>query len=259
MSSYINEISINGLMNRTAFIDESSPFLSFYKTKDKSKICVCCAQLPEFVEKNYKQINYMYLDSDPKIKGAYSKNNVLSYIDSGYFTGMYGKKYRGIRHAYNKNKDKIIAIPLSKLNVNDVLEMIERWRYNEGYHYRWQEHAGIDKAIVNRYVNGQLHNILGYAFYYNDICVGYATISTKQYAIDKIPEFHYITRKVSNSLGLKHLTEYIDWFMFSKIYELCKTDFIINWGASDGGVYWYKTHKWPLYKLEEKWFLTIKQ
>ena len=265
MSSYINEISIYGLMNKTSYIDESSPFLSFYKTKDKSKIAVCRCPLPEFSEKQYKQINYMYLDEDPNVKGTYSKNNVLSYIDTGYFTGMKGNKYRSIRHPVNINKDRIKAVPLSLENCNDVIDCIERWRYNEGYHYRWQEHAGIDKALVNRYANGQLKDIIGYTFYYDNICVGYATISTKEY-IEKnyetgtqIPEFHYITRKVSNQLGLKHLTEYIDWFMFSKIYELCKSDFIINWGCSDGGVYWYKTHKWPIYKLEPKWFVTIKQ
>ena len=44
--------------------------------------------------------------------------------------------------------------------------------------------------------------------------------------------------------------------MFNQVYRKCNEDFLINWGCSDGGVYWYKTHKWPVYKIVPKWFVT---
>ena len=248
-------------MNRFAFIDEDSPTLSFYKTRNKKKITICGTRLDEEKEKEFTQINYMYLEDQPPLKGAYSKNNVLSYIDSGFFTGMVGNKYRGIRHAVNHCKDKIRVERLSIENLDDVLEMIEKWRYDEysGLKYGWQEHAGIDKALVTKIVNGQADlSLFGIVFYYNDECVAYATSSYLYKTENEIPEFHYITRKVWCGCGLKHLTEFVDWYMFKTLYGIVEKDFIVNWGCSDGGVYWYKTHKWPLYKLDKKWFVTIK-
>lgn len=245
-------------MNRFAFINEDYP-LSYYKVKNKSKVVICKNRISEDEEKQYKYISYMYLDNDPGIKGAYSKNNVLSIIDKGYFTNMSGNRYRHIRHAVNRWKNKISVDILSHKNLGDVLDMIEKWRWDEngGYKYRWQEHAGIDKALVNKICNDEVKDILGLVFYYEDECVAYSTISTDFNIVDNLPEFHYLTRKVRVRDDLKHLTEFVDWFTFRAIYPRCLSDFIINWGASDGGVYWYKTHKWPLYKLEPTWFVSF--
>ncbi|MCH5167963.1 MAG: hypothetical protein J1F35_08805 [Erysipelotrichales bacterium] len=259
MSNYVNNISIHGLMNRFAFLNDKYP-LSYYKVKNKSKVVICKDKISEEEEKKYKYISYMYLDNDPGIKGAYFKNNVLSIIDSGFFNGMPGNKYRHIRHAVNCWKDKISIGILSKENLDDVLEMIEKWKWDEngGYKYHWQEHAGIDKTLVNKICNKEVDDILGLVFYYNDECVAYSTISIIPNIVDDIPEFHYVTRKVRIKKDLKHLTEFVDWKTFSIIYWMfCEKDFIINWGASDGGVYWYKTHKWPLYKLEPTWFVSF--
>lgn len=263
MSSYVNNISIYGLMNRNAFIDETSPGLSFYKNKDRSKITVCRNRLAEELERNYKQINYMYLDSEPSIKNSYSMSQVTSIISSDYFTGMPGKKFIDLRHTVNQLSKKIKAVPLSVEMLKDVDAMIEGWRYddNGGMKYGWQEHAGIDKAIVTKYCTDSDFRIFtfGYAFYYDYICIGYAIMSKEPSEFHNgIPEFSYLTRKVRNIYKLRNLTEYIDWFMFSKVYGICKSDFLINWGCSSKGVLWYKTHKWPVYKLEEKWFGTIK-
>ena len=245
-------------MNKNCFFNnDSANSLSFYKVKNKSKTTICRNRVSQAEEKKYTHISYMYMDEKPDIKGASSMDMVISSINNEFFTGMPGKKYIDIRHTVNKYKNKIIAVPLSNSNMDDAIEMVEKWRYdnNGGMKYGMREHAGIDKNIIRLYCNNDImlaSNTFAYVFYYENECIGYACMSNKPE--NKDLEYIYLTRKVRNHLKLRNLTEYIDWFMFSKVYELCKSDFLINWGCSSGGVLWYKIHKWPVYSLEKKWF-----
>lgn len=258
ISNYVNDITIYGLMNKNCFFNEdSSNSLSFYKVKNKSKVTICKDRVSADEEKKYDYISYMYLDEKPDIKGARYVNMVTSYISKEYFTGMPGKKYIDIRHTVNQLQKKISAVEIIPENMDDVLDMIEKWRYddNGGMKYRMREHAGIDKNIIRLYGEGNnklADNTFAYAFYYGTECIGYACMSNNPNG----REWHYLTRKVRNYLGLRNLTEYVDWFMFNQVYRKCNEDFLINWGCSDGGVYWYKTHKWPVYKIVPKWFVT---
>ena len=259
MSNYINKVSIYGMMNRLSFFDDITE-LGFYKKKDKSKIV--WFKKRNLNEENYSQINYMYLDEDPHDKRAYYSEQIISKISETIST-LPGKKFKEIRETRNKFNKHIIVKPISKDNINDVISMIEEWRYleNGGWKYGFNEHAAIDKSIVQRYVETDLSNhIYAFSFYYNNKCVGYSTIEKHPSDIvDNLNEYKYLTRKALLIKGLRNLTEYIDWYTFNFIYKSNNNnDFLINWGCSSGGVKWYKTHKWPLYKLEKKWFLTIK-
>ena len=250
-------------MNKNCFLNYDEDILSFYKVKNKSKIVVIGERLDEEDEKKYTHISYMYLNEKPDIKGSRSMSMVLSYIAPDFFTGMKGKKFIDIRHTVNQCSQKITAVPLQECRCWDVLHMIEDWRYRDdgGMKYGMREHAGIDKNIIKQICNNEnkylIDNTISYAFFEGHVCLGYACMSKITYDVDGINEFHYLTRKVSNKHHIRNLTEYVDWFMFSKLYETCKSEFIINWGCSDGGVLWYKMHKWPLYRVEPKWFASI--
>lgn len=266
MLNYINELSMYGLMNKNAFVNYDSNKLSFYKTKNKKKV-VFFEKLSEEEESKYDQINYMYLNEDPNDKRAYSVEQIVSILTNEMFEGMPGKKYREIRETVNRYKNKIEIKPINKDTKESIIDMIEKWRYmdNGGMKYGWQEHAGIDKAIIARYIKEDLREaIIGMSFWYNGECIGYSMI--ERYASDinnDIFEYKYLTRKVINKKELRNITEYIDWFTFSQLYKNHKIyhdsdKFLVNWGCSSGGVHWYKTHKWPVYSIDKKWFLTIK-
>lgn len=257
MSNYVNNISVYGLMNKNCFINNSSEKLSFFKTKNKKNV-VFFEMVDDISE--YNQVFYMYLDNEPKnIKGAYSSNQITSILRRELFEDMPGKKYREIRESVNKYKNIIKVNDITTYNIDSILSMIEEWRYmnNGGMKYGWQEHAGIDKSIVNRYVNGELKGVLGYSFWYCNKCIGYSIIEKNHSdVIDGYNEFKYLTRKVLNTK--RNITEYVDWYTFKTLYDKYKyNNFLINWGCSSGGVHWYKTHKWELYREEKKWFCKI--
>ena len=144
--------------------------------------------------------------------------------------------------------------------------MIEKWRYldNGGMKYGWQERAGCDKALVKRYVDDFEH-IQEYAschvFKMDNEVVGYSCIENRIIStIDGFPEVKYLTRKALNLKGYRNLTEYIDYKTIEYSYETlgCPEVLLVNWGASSKGVFWYKTHKFPVYSIEKKWFATKK-
>lgn len=266
MTNYINSVSIFGMMNRLSFQDNDlQSDLGFYKKKDKSKVVYFKNRVQD--ESRYIQINYMYLDVDPKDKKSYSSEQIISKISTESVETLPGKKFREIRETRNKYKNKIVVKDITSDNLQDVIDMIEKWRYldNGGWKYGFNEHAAIDKAIAKRYVETDLSNhIYAFAFYYNNECIGYSTIEKiPKNKLDDLFEYKYLTRKALLLKEFRNLTEYIDWYTFNYIYNRHKeqfnsTEFLINWGCSSGGVKWYKTHKWPLYKLIPKWFLTIK-
>ena len=267
MLNYINELSIYGLMNRNAFINYDADVLSFYKTKNKKKV-VFFNKLTEEEESKYEQINYMYLDEDPNDKRAFSMEQIVSIINDDMFVSMPGKAYREIRETVNKYKNKINIKPINKETAPYIIDMIEKWRYmdNGGMKYGLQEHTGIDKAIISRYINKKLNEpIIAMSFWYEDRCIGYSMIERYASNIENdLFEYKYLTRKVLNEPGLRNITEYIDWRTFYQVYSNHKiyhpesNKFLVNWGCSSGGVHWYKTHKWPVYSTDKKWFLTIK-
>ncbi|MBO5003729.1 MAG: hypothetical protein J6D03_00380 [Clostridia bacterium] len=267
MLNYINDLSIYGLMNKNSYINYDTNHLSFYKTKNKKRV-VFFRRYDDVDESVYDQINYMYMDDDPHDNRAVCMEQIVSILDNHMFEDMPGKKYREIRETIHKYKNYITIKPINKDTKDAVIDMIERWRYmeNGGMKFGWQEHAGIDKAIIDRYIKYDWReSIIGMSFWIDNLCVGYSMIERFASGIDNdILEYKYLTRKVTNNPGLRNLTEYIDWLTFKQLYRNHKiyhpesNKFLVNWGCSTGGVHWYKTHKWPVYSTEKKWFLTIK-
>ena len=102
---------------------------------------------------------------------------------------------------------------------------------------------------------------MGNVFKLDNEVVGYSCIEkVSSYSIDGKPEFKYLTRKVLSIEGRRNLTEYIDYKTIELVHSLNPhfEHVLVNWGASSGGVHWYKSHKFPLYSIEKKWFCSKK-
>jgi hypothetical protein len=256
MNNYINEISILGLMNKNCELINDH---CFYKTKNHSKVVVTKKYIPE---SNFESsiVNYMYIEDKPDFP-CETMMEISSLINKTQLIDLKGKKWREIRETFNK----IIKRDLKILNynvisdhidINEPLEMIEKWRYSEkgGLKYGWQEHAGIDKFIISKQINNPDIEFL--FFYIDNQCVGYSCFSKKiEYDSEtNYPIMSYLTRKCLNDYT-RNLTLFIDYITFVKFSQRISGDnFIINWGCSSGGVFNYKTKKWPLYKLTPRYF-----
>lgn len=267
MSNYINDISIWGLMNKNAFINTDINKLSFYKVKNKSKVVLF--DYDSELAKRYKQVNFMYMDSIPEgVKGVSSVDQITSVINKAYFdntTKLQNNRYKEVMATVRRytKLNNIIAKIITQDDETNIVDMIEKWRYadNGGVKYKWQEHAAIDKACVNKYITDTEFRTktIGLVFYTKNLkeCLGYSLIANY---IDEDCEVKYLTRKVYNQKGYRNLTEYIDWLTFKTVWEYTNKpdNLYINWGCSSGGVHWYKTHKWIIHSLEKKYFLTVK-
>ena len=272
--NYVNSISIYGFMNKNSFIDEDSIGLTFWKKKDKKYICICRDNFNNYDINNFDKISYMYMEKPLNIKGETSMDEITSIIDKTYLENILCRQnHKEIYETYRKyyNKIKVINdIDYIKIRYNDIINMIETWRYADygGMKYMWQERAGIDKAFITRYLNDIYlqNNCILYLFIYNETndIIGYSVIP-KLYELndEQLPVYSYMLRKCilkSNNYNLRNITEYIDWYTFNETLKNNNFDkIIINWGCSTGGVKWYKIHKWPLYKLEKKYFLNYKK
>lgn len=279
--NYISKLTMIGMMNKNCHIIDDSFMLAFAKSKSETKVVAFSKSFapPPVCE----QLSLMYLDEEPSKKefnSVYSLEEIVSEIDCKqmFWTGekrsescMVGEKFIELRGTTNKwckrvRTGELVVENLSHENLPEVLKMIEKWRYleNGGMKYGWQERAGCDKALVKRVVEdfeGIKEQVICSVFKLAGKCIGYSCVEkTPSHEIDGIPEAKYLTRKVLNLHGTRNLTEFIDWKTFELVHlanpKLDK--FLINWGASSGGVYWYKTHKWPLYDLETKWFASKK-
>lgn len=273
--NYIDKWTCIAMMNKNCTLLEGDQ-LGFQKTKNGSKVAVFSLDY-RFDATKHKQVNWLYLNEKPNSelsKSAYSLEEIVSKIDVEDFFGenrFKGKKFIEWRGTVNKwdklLKDGRFCIEdLNSSNVDSTISMIEKWRYleNGGMKYGWQERAGCDKALVKRYVDnyeGIKDYVLGSVFKLNNEVVGYSCIEKKSLCeVDGFPEFKYLTRKVINSRECRNITEYIDYKTLESIYMLNKDlrTFLVNWGASSGGVHWYKTHKFPLCSLQTKWFCSKK-
>ena len=279
--NYIDKWTCIAMMNKNCSLLGDST-LGFKKTKDGSKVAVFSLDY-KFDAMKHKQVSWLYLGNEPDKKmfdSIYSLEEIVSKIEckkmfwddedrpKDVLSGEENIEWRGTVNKWMKieNEGRFVVEAINEHNLDDVLEMIEKWRYleNGGMKYGWQERAGCDKALVKRYVDG-FENIqsfvAGKAFRLDGEVVGYSCIEKKSLStIDSIPEFKYLTRKVLNGNGRRNLTEYIDYKTMKNVYALNKQFdvFLVNWGASSGGVHWYKTHKFPLYSVEKKWFCTKK-
>lgn len=275
------------MMNKNCSLVESNGLISFNKTKNGSKAAAFSLDYA-FDPSLHKQVSWLYLDAKPDandgFSSIYSLEEIVSKIDShAWFwedkegndarpahclAGNDFREWRGTVNKWNRLlRDGTFSISkLDASNAGDVLEMIEKWRYldNGGMKYGWQERAGCDKALVNRYVSNfesMQDYVIGSVFKVDGNVIGYSCIEKGPYTqVDGIPEVKYITRKVLCTKGARNITEYVDYKTIELVHKnnMGLGSFLVNWGASSGGVHWYKTHKFPLYSIETKWFASRK-
>ena len=281
MHNYIDKWTCIAMMNKNCTLLKQC--LGFSKTKNGSKVSVFSLDYA-FDPNMHKQVSWLYLNNEPnkqQFDSVYSLEEIVSRIDGHTWFWkndekrpkdvLAGEKFIEWRGTVNKwHKAEITGClcieSLNDSNLDATLSMIEKWRYldNGGMKYGWQERAGCDKALVKRYVSN-FENICEYVnglvFKLNNEVVGYSCIEKKSLcSIDGFPELKYLTRKVLNLKGFRNLTEYIDYKTIEYSYRTlgCPEVLLVNWGASSGGVHWYKTHKFPVYSIEKKWFATKK-
>ena len=275
-SNYINELSLQGMMNKFCTqIDDKS----YWKDKKHTKLIVC-RDMNYDIPENVKEISYMYLNEKPNnVKGVSYMYQIESIIDDTFLPNNIKRtNHKEIYETYHKYRNKVEVINepgLISKYYNKIIEMIEQWRYTLGMKYHWQERAGVDKAFFERYINNideysTLYTVNLFFYKVNDMCkvlVGYSIMPDNyEKNEDNINEVSYMLRKcITNFVyedkeyNLRNITEYIDWYTFTDYMSRNQLNkLIINWGCSTGGVAWYKEHKWPLYKKEQKWFVKIK-
>lgn len=279
--NYIDKWTCIAMMNKNCSLLDGD-FLGFNKTKNGSKVAAFSLDY-KFDPEKHKQVSWLYLDNEPDkllFSSIYSLEEIVSKIDCDNMFWKSGRRPENVlageeniewRGTVNKWRRKecegyLQVMPLDESCRDAVVEMIEKWRWldNGGMKYGWQERAGCDKALVKRYVEdfeGIKSHVIGSAFKLNDEIVGYSCIEkTSTALVDGLPEFKYLTRKVLNGKGKRNLTEYIDYRTIELVHEAMPDikAFAVNWGASSGGVHWYKSHKFPLLSIEKKWFCSKK-
>lgn len=282
MHNYIDKWTCIGMMNKNCTLVESGGLLSIVKTKSGSKVAVFSLDY-KLDPAVHKQVSWLYLDSKPSkedFDSVYSLEEIVSEIDTSkwFWEGsqrprevLFGEAFIEWRGTVNKWKrleqeGQFTCEPLTNENAGAAIDMVEKWRWldNGGMKYGWQERAGCDKALIQRYASnyeGIQDYVVGTVFKVNGEVVGYSCIEKKSLSqVDGIPEFKYLTRKVLNTRGHRNLTEYIDYKTIELVHKLNPhlRVILVNWGASSGGVHWYKTHKFPVYSLETKWFCSKK-
>lgn len=256
MHNYINQYTMMGMTPSFGFIENDK----IYKCKNKSKVIV--------FDENYKgdelEINYSYINNEPlnlNKKQWFKLTEVLSIFDKDYFQNYLNSDIKETVHKYkNQNSKNYCLIKYEIMSIDEVLDMIEKWRYSAGWKYGFQEHAGYDKTFFKKYYNENKDKLNCLFFYIDNILVGYSVIE-KKYSniINGIHEYKYLIRKCL--LGYRNLCKFIDYSTFEYIYKTNnESKFLINWGASSGGVLKYKTSNWfPVYSKEFKYFWKIKK
>lgn len=281
LHNYIDKWTCIAMMNKNCSLLDSE-HLGFSKTKSQSKVAAFSLDY-KFDPNVHKQVSWLYLDLEPdksQFDSVYSLEEVVSRIDckrmfwtedsrpSYALPGPSMREWRGTVNKWKRiEKDgRLVVERLDSSSLQETVDMVEKWRHldNGGMKYGWQERAGCDKALVKRYIDnfeGIQDYVTGTVFRLDGEVVGYSCIEkTSLTAVDGLPEFKYLTRKVLSTSGRRNLTEYVDYKTLELVHEAnprIKT-FLVNWGASSGGVLWYKKHKFPLYSLETKWFASKK-
>lgn len=275
--NYIDKWTCIGMMNKNCTL-LSGGILGFNKTKSGSKAAAFSLDY-KLDPSRHKQVSWLYLDEEPDksaFDNVYSLEETVSKIDCSkmFWTGpdrpscaLAGKDFIEWRGTVNKWKHleasgQFAVEPLDSSNAEDAIAMVEKWRWLErgGMKYGWQERAGCDKALIKRLVEdfeGIQGHVIGSVFKLDGETVGYSCIEKHSTAVvDGFNEFKYLTRKALVAERRRNLTEYIDYKTLELVHLANPhlSTFLVNWGASSGGVYWYKSHKFPLYSHETKWF-----
>jgi len=229
VDDYINRHTIQGMMSKTA-----KPFddwAGFWKNSKQVVVFDDSVSLSDFPLSN--RISWGYLPSKENLDkrcSTYSSILVLSEFD------------RETRNHFNQQID----IQDNPISFGEVSSLIDMWDDQSGDKYGWQRHSGYDRNFFRKFWEFEKQDLWSNFFYLNGRLVGYSVVS-------KISDdgcFRYVIRK--NDVSLRNLCLFIDFNTFERIFKEIQKPFLINWGASSGGVLKYKK-KFPVF-LEKKVF-----
>lgn len=255
--NYVNENSIYGLMSKYNTPDWEHKLI--YKTKAHDKIV---SFDPDYRNEKARQINYMYLDRPVEgIKCSKEKQIIQGIFNSDYFE-LKGSHFRDMRNTRNKfNKivkiytgEKIDSLNLTKEYIEKTNKFIyDVWYLKRGDKlYGFLAHYGMDKKFFSDFYNNEKFIIL--FFEIDEKLVGYSVIERNPRKNENgIDEFVYLLRKVDVDAG-RNICEYVDFKTYEYIFNNISKEFTVNMGCSTGKLYWYKTTKFPVYELSDKYF-----
>lgn len=246
--NYVNENSIYGLMNKNCIPDWSQKII--YKNKAKDKII---SFDPNYKNENASQINYMYLDIplDNNIKCFKEKQIIQGVYKKDYFE-LKNKENRDMRNTRNKfNKIVKIYTDYDLTKVDDFI--YNNWFLKRGDQlYGFRCHYGYDRAYFAKWYNTE--KFINLFFEIENNLIGYSVIEKQPRKNENnLDEFVYLLRKVDVSVG-RNICEYIDFKTYEYIYNNISKEFVVNLGCSSGKLFWYKTKKFPVYELKDKYF-----
>lgn len=241
--SYINKYTLLGMLSKNYTLDVNNCII--YKKKDKSKVIVFDNN---YIDDSLVEINYSYITTKPNIKSYYKSEEVLSYFSNSYFLNL--KKHSKEIYETKRKWDKRIIVKKSLDNIQDVLDLLNRWILLSGKKYGFNRHDGYDRNFFVNYYEKYKEDLDCNFFYLDNKLVGYSVISPKMNNV-----YYYIIRKVDISAG-RNLCEYVDYKTFENLKD---SNFYVNWGASTKGVLKYKMTKFPLYSTETRYFWKVKK
>jgi hypothetical protein len=197
----------------------------------------------ENFDPGYKKVNYAYIYTKPVVKASKS-TQVVSKFDPAFFK-LYGAANREIRETRNKF-DRLVKT--RDYNKADVFNLIDRWDAQSGDKYGWHRHSGYDRAFFERWFEAEQVNLVSRFYYLEDELIGYAILHPTDYG------YEYLIRKADNTR--RNTCLYVDYKTFESLNK--GSEFLVNWGASSGGVLNYK-RKFPVYEETPVYFYTKKK
>lgn len=268
--NYANEISLYGMLPKTAIINTP---LTFYKNKSKKDMV---SFDPDF-KSDTCNVNYMYMEKKPVgVKSFWEWEITQGPFDEEFFK-LKGKKYKHLRNLLSRNKIEenhslIVEKPwiYGKNYEHSFVEceqMMNKWWNEVGdKNYGWNVHLGYDKRYlsesiyslkdqtINLFFEGCNPNYLQSGY---DL-KGYAIFSNPVKDIDGLWNVTYMLGKYDPSI--KNASRMIDFFSYKYIFNSVtnREPFKVNLGTAKGGLLQYKEMVFPTYSKEKRYFYKIK-
>lgn len=227
--------------------------LLIYKTKDRKKIV---SFDPTYKNENAKIIYYQYIDEKPlDKKGVTKETQIIQGVFNEDYFNLKGAAHKEIRETRNKFNKKLNVSIYQNTDLNDIIELIKKWELDRGWdNYGFIMHSGYDKAFFNKYVDNPNLLTLVFRDKENNSVVGYSVIEKEPKKNEKgISEYTFLLRKCDTKYS-RNVNEYIDYKTYEFLWDKSHTPFTVNLGCSGNKLKWYKTHKFPIYELTEKYF-----
>jgi hypothetical protein len=196
----------------------------------------------EGFDPGFKKVNYAYVYTKPAVKASKS-TQVVSAIGPE-LVGLAGNKWREIRETRNHFGRIVEARDYNK---GDVLGLIDRWDVQSGGKYGWHRHSGYDRAFFNRWYDLEKDNLISRFYYVGAELIGYSILHATEYG------YEYLIRKADNTR--RNTCLYVDYKTFEGLYG-ARGGFLVNWGASSGGVLDYK-RKFPVHSECPVYFYSV--